>query len=176
MSLPIPAGTYGIDTMHSQLAFSVKHLGISTIRGSFHTYSGALTVGTDLASTSVTIDADMASVSTGSAMRDGHLHGDDFFSTENHPKLTFNSTAISASGEGYSLVGDLTIRGVTKPVTLAVTFNGSDIFPMDKSTHFGFEATGKISRSDFGVNYGIPMVSDSVSLQLDAQFVQPAAS
>ena len=176
MSLPIPPGTYPIDAMHSQLGFTVKHLGISTIRGSFHTYSGSLTVGADLASTSVTIDADMASVSTGSSMRDEHLHGDTFFDTANHPKLTFSTTSVAANGDGYALNGDLSIRGITKPVTLNVTFNGEATFPMDQSTHYGFEATGAINRTDFGVSYGVPMVSDNVKLFLDVQFVSPKAS
>jgi polyisoprenoid-binding protein YceI len=175
MTLPIPAGSYGIDTAHSQLGFAIRHLGISTVRGTFDTFTGSLTVGDALADTSVAISAEMASVNTGNEGRDGHLHGEHFFDTGNHPTMTFASTAIEAAGDAYILHGDLTIRGITKPIALATTFNGDASFPMDGSTHFGFEATGQIARTDFGVSYGVPMASDTVKLTLDVQFVQPAA-
>jgi polyisoprenoid-binding protein YceI len=173
-SLPIPAGNYGIDTWHTQLGFSVRHLGISTVRGSFDRYTGSLTVGADLATTSVGIEAEMASVNTGNQGRDEHLHGEHFFDVANHPKLTFASTKVSENDGKYALHGDLTIRGITKAVVLDVVFNGSGVFPMDQSTHFGFTATGEINRSDFGVSYAVPVVSETVHLTLDAQFVQPA--
>ena len=176
MSLPIPAGTYGIDPMHTQIGFAVKHLGISTVRGTFDQFTGSLTVGTDLASTNVAVDATIGSVNTGNGGRDGHLQGAEFFDAENHPTMTFRSAGIDQSGDDYVLNGELTLRGVTKPVALAVTFNGTGVFPMDKSTRYGFEAVGEISRSDFGVSYGIPMVSDKVKLALDVQFVQPAVA
>jgi polyisoprenoid-binding protein YceI len=175
MSLPIPSGTYSIDTWHTQLGFSVKHLGISTVRGVFNDYTGSLTVGTDLASTSVTIEAKMASVNTGNAGRDEHLQGEGFFDSANHPVMTFTSTGIEQQGDAYVLNGDLSIRGVSKPVALGVEFNGSGVFYVDQSTHFGFTATGSINRSDFGVSFAVPLVSDAVQLTLDAQFVQPAA-
>ena len=93
----------------------------------------------------------------------------------NHPRLDFRSTSISEAGSGYQLTGDLTIKGITQSVTLDATYNGSGVFPVDKSTHYGFSATGTISRSAFGVSYGVPMVSDDVNLVLGAQFVSPAA-
>jgi polyisoprenoid-binding protein YceI len=174
VSLPIPCGTYGIDTWHSQLSFAVRHLGISTVRGTFVRYSGSLTVGEDLATTSVSVDAEMGSVASGNPGRDEHLHGELFFDVANHPLMTFRSTSIAAHGEGYVLTGDLTIKGTTLAVSFATTFNGSNVFPVDQSTHFGFTATGTISRSAFGVSYGVPLVSDEVALTLDIQFVQPA--
>jgi polyisoprenoid-binding protein YceI len=175
-SLPIPAGTYAIDDWHSQLGFSVRHLGISTVRGSFTKYAGSLVVGADLASTSVTIDAEMASAHTGNAGRDEHIQGADFFDSANHPTMSFRSTGIAEKGGSkYALTGDLTLRGVTKPVTLDVDFNGSNVFPMDQSTHVGFGATGTIKRTDFGVNYGVPLVSENVELHLEVQFVAPTA-
>jgi polyisoprenoid-binding protein YceI len=175
MSLPIASGTYGIDTMHSQLGFSVKHLGISTVRGTFDKYTGELVVGDDLAGTSVTIEASMDSINSGNAMRDGHMHGADFFDVANHPTMTFRTTAITESAAGYAMAGDLTIKGVTQSVTFQAGYNGSSTFPMDNSTHFGFEATGSISRTAFGISYGVPMVSDEVKLSLDVQFILPAA-
>ena len=175
MTLPIPAGSYDIDTAHSQLGFAIRHLGISTVRGTFDAFSGSLTVGSELSETSVVISADMTSVNTGNEGRDGHLHGEHFFDSGNHPKMTFTSTAVEAHGDDYVLHGDLTIRGITKPIALATTFNGTASFPMDGSTHFGFEATGQLARTDFGVSYGVPLASDTVKLTLDVQFVQPAA-
>lgn len=174
MSLPIPAGTYGIDPMHSQLGFAVTHLGISIIRGTFDSFSGSLTVGADLTDSAVTIDAQMASVNSGNSMRDGHIHGAEFFDVAAHPEMTFRSTGISGSGPDYEMTGDLTIKGVTQPVVLDTTYNGTSVFPMDQSTHFGFSGKCTISRSAFGVSYGVPMVSDDVKLSLDVQFIKPA--
>ncbi len=174
MSLPIPSGTYGVDTMHTQLGFSVTHLGISVVRGTFDRFSGSLSVGDSLADTSLTIEAEMASINSGNAMRDEHMHGADFFDVSNHPNMVFESTSISEAGSGYALTGNLTIKGVTQPITFETTYNGSQVFPMDQSTHYGFSAGATISRSAFGVSYGVPMVTDEVVLQLEAQFVNPA--
>jgi polyisoprenoid-binding protein YceI len=173
MALPIAPGTYSIDTHHSQLGFAVTHLGISTIRGTFDQYSGALYVGQDLATTVVSIEAEMGSFNSGERMRDEHMFGADFFDTAAHPQMNFRSTSIEEAGSGYKMTGDLTIKGNTHPVTFDVNFNGSETFPMDNSTHFGFSASGLISRSAFGVSYGVPMVSDEVTLSLDVQFVLP---
>lgn len=175
MTLPIAPGTYGIDTMHSQLGFYVSHLGISLVRGTFDSYTGSLTVGRALGETALSIDAEMASVHTGNEKRDLHLHGEDFFDVANHPQMSFRSTSIDENGSTYALIGDLTIRGITRSVTLSATYNGSGVFPMDKSTHYGFSASGTISRSDFGVAYGVPLASDDVALMLEAQFVSPAS-
>jgi polyisoprenoid-binding protein YceI len=174
MSLPIAPGTYGIDTVHSQLGFAVKHLGISVVRGTFDRFAGALVVGETLADTVVTIEAEMASINSGNSMRDQHVQGAEFLDTANHPQMTFRTTSITDNADGYAMTGDLTIRGETHPVTLQATYNGSAVFPVDKSTHHGFVATGTISRSAYGVSYGVPMVSDEVPLTLDVQFVSPA--
>jgi polyisoprenoid-binding protein YceI len=176
MSLPIPPGSYGIDTVHTQLGFSVTHLGISVVRGSLDRFSGTLTVGETLGDTALSLEAEMSSVNSGNAKRDEHLHGADFFAVAEHPTLTFASTSISEAGAGYSLTGDLTIKGTTQSVTLEAIYNGEGVFPADQSTHFGFGATGTISRSSFEITYGVSMVSDDVALVLEAQFVRPAAA
>lgn len=175
MALPIPAGSYGIDKMHTQLGFAVTHLGISVVGGTFDTFDGTLTVGDSLASSALSLSADMGSVNTGQPMRDGHLKGADFFDVENHPTLSFTSTSIEQAGDRYRLTGDLTIKGSTQQVTLDASYNGSGTFPVDGSTHYGFSASGTLSRSAFGVSYGVPMVTDDVKLTLEAQFVQPKA-
>lgn len=174
MPLPIAAGTYGIDTAHSQLGFAITHLGISVVRGTFDSYTGSLTVGADLDSTSVEIDADTASVNSSHPGRDDAIRSEMFFDAANHPTMTFRSSAVSTNGDGYELAGDLTIRGITQPITLDVVFNGEAVFPMDGSTHFGFSATGQISRSAFGIDFGVPMVTDAVDLNLEVQFIRPA--
>jgi polyisoprenoid-binding protein YceI len=173
MALPIAPGNYGIDTNHSQLGFSVRHLGISVIRGTFDRYGGALYVGDDLATTVVAIEAEMASINSGNRDRDLHMHGPDWFDVDNHPQMTFRSTSIVETKGGYTMTGDLTIKSITNPVTFNAVYNGSNTFPMDQSTHFGFEAAGSISRSAFGVSYGVSMLSDDVELTLDAQFILP---
>lgn len=175
MSLPIAPGTYGIDTVHSQLGFGVRHLGISTVRGTFDRFSGTLTVGEGLAGTSVAVEAEMASINSGNSMRDEHVHGEGFLDVANHPRMSFRTTSIAEAAGGYAMTGDLTIRGVTVPVTFQAAYNGAGVFPMDGSTHHGFLATGSISRTAFGVSYGVPVVSDEVTLTLDVQFVVPAA-
>ena len=141
----------------------------------FDQYSGALYVGEDLATTVVAIEAEMGSINSGDRARDEHLHGADFFDTAAHPQMTFRSTSIKEAGSGYTMTGDLTIKGITHPATFDVTFNGSETFPMDSSTHFGFTASGLISRTAFGVSYAVPLVSDEVTLSLDVQFVLPKA-
>ena len=173
MSLPIPPGTYGIDTNHSQLGFSVSHLGISLIRGTFDRYAGALYVGESLPTTVVAIEAEMASINSGNRDRDEHMHAADWFDVANHPQMTFRSSAIAEAPGGYTMAGDLTIKGVTQSVTFNVEYNGSNTFPVDQSRHFGFDAVGTIRRSAFGISYGLPLLSDEVRLTLGVQFVQP---
>jgi polyisoprenoid-binding protein YceI len=174
MSLAIPPGTYGIDPVHSQLGFAIRHLGISTIRGTFDRFSGSLTIGEELSDTSISVEADMSSLNTGFAMRDEHIHGPDFFDLPNHPTMTFQSTSVAASGDGFALNGDLTIKGVTLPITFATTYNGSEVFPVDGSTHYGFSASADVIRTAFNMPTLIPVLSDEVTLELEAQFVQPA--
>jgi len=174
VALPIAAGTYGIDINHSQLGFAVRHLGISVIRGTFERFAGSLTVGADLAGTVVAMEAEMDSVNTGNGYRDQQMHGPTWFDTDNHPVMSFRSTSIVDAPGGYAMTGDLTVKGITLPVTFNAVYNGSNTFPIDQSTRFGFEASGSISRSAYGVSADAPIVSDEVKLTLDAQFFMPA--
>ena len=175
MALAISEGTYPIDAVHSQLGFFVTHLDISLVRGTFDVFTGALTIGSAVADVTVLIEAEMASVNTGNAARDKHILGGDFFDVPNHPQMAFASTSVSETSDGYELKGDLTIKGITNAVTLAGTYNGSAVFPMDGSTHYGFSMSGTISRSAFGVSYGVPMVTDDVGLVLETQFIEAAS-
>ena len=175
----LPTGTWNVDPVHSRVGFSVKHLGISTVRGEFRNYDGSLVVGEDGSITaSGTVAAD--SVDTNQADRDGHLKSEDFFDAENYPELTFQSTSVvAADDDTYEITGDLTLRGVTQPITLTAEIGGgeTDAYGFER---VGLEATGTISRSAFGMKFnhalgsGNAVVSDKVKLELDISAVKAA--
>jgi len=176
MSIPLsPAGVWQIDTSHTQVGFSIRHLGISTVRGLFSEYSGTATIGVDLSSTSVELTAVTSSVDTGNTWRDEHLAGENFFECDRFPAMTFRSVAVEAAGKAYRLVGELTIKGITREVGFDLEFSGTSVFPMDDTVHAGFSATTTIKRSDFDIAYGVPVASDDVALCIDAQLIAPAA-
>lgn len=178
-ALPLSSGQWTLDQNHSSVLFVVRHLGLSNVRGRFDTFDATLDVGLSLESVSVSADVDLASVDTNNADRDAHLRSTDFFGTDKHPTMSFRSTAVTGSGEDYELGGDLTIAGITQPVTFDVEFHGTEVFPGDQTTHAGFTATGQIKRSDFGIDFGIIpgaeklMLGDKVKIELDLQFVAP---
>ncbi|HEY3436106.1 MAG TPA: YceI family protein [Actinotalea sp.] len=173
----LTTGTWLIETSHSAATFTVRHAGISRARGSLAISEGVVTVGDDLASTSVTATLDAASVDTKDANRDGHLKSADFFDVENHPTWTFVSTSIAPRGDDYVIAGDLTIHGVTRPVELVTEFNGAATDPFG-AQRVGFSATTEISRKDFGLTWnaaletGGVLVSDTVKIALEIEAVQ----
>jgi len=171
-----PAGTYKLETAHSQLLFSVLHLGLTDYFGRFDRLSGTLhfdAVHPEQSSVEVTVDP--ASVDTQSAELNNDLSGPEVFDTQKFPVATFRSTAIARTGPSSGLIsGDLTLRGVTRKVTLAATFSGGAPDPLNDGYALGFKATGKIKRSEFGIT-GMrwePMVGDDVTLIIDAMFDQ----
>ena len=178
-TLPLAPGRWALDKNHSGVFFVVRHLGLSNVRGRFDEFDATLDVGSSLEAVSVTAEVELSSVDTNNSDRDAHLRSTDFFDTEHHRSMAFRSTSITGSGENYELAGELTIAGITKPVTFAVEFNGTEVFPGDQSTHAGFSATGQIKRSDFGIDFGIfagaekLMLGDKVKIELDLQFVGP---
>ena len=178
-TLPLAVGTWTADPSHTTVGFVVRHLGLSKVRGHFEGVTAQLVIGADLASSSVHAEIEMGTVKTGNTDRDAHLASSDFFSAETNPTMTFRSRAIAGEGEEYTMVGDLTVNGITKQVELDVEFFGTSVFPMDESTRAGFSATGTISRKDFGINFNAPvgadkvMISDKVALDLDVQLVAP---
>lgn len=176
--LPLAPGRWELDHSHSGVLFTVRHLGLSNVRGRFAAFGAHLDVGTTLDDVSIRAEVDLSSVDTNNADRDAHLRGTDFFDTEQHPAMTFRSTSINGAGEDYELRGDLTIVGVTRELVLDVEFHGTEVFPGDRRTHAGFSATGQIRRSDFGIDFGIVagekiLLSDKVKIELDLQFVAP---
>ena len=181
-SLPLAPGVWSLDSNHSGVHFRVRHLALTNVRGRFDRFDATLSVGARLEDITVTATIDMASVDTNQADRDAHLRGTDFFSTEQHPEMTFTSSAIrSLGGDDYQLEGTLTINGITKPVVLDVEFNGVEVFPADGSTHAGFTASSEINRDDFGVDFNMPLGMDKVALgqkvklDFDLQFIAPTS-
>ena len=180
-SLPLTKGVWAVDPNHSGVHFKVRHIGLSNVRGRFNRYEATLTVGDGLDDTRVEATVDLASVDTNQPDRDAHLLGTDFFSAEQHPTMTFRSTGVNDKGDGeYQLVGELTLNGITKPVTLDVEFNGTQLFPGDGKTPAGFSATTVIPRDDYGVDFNMPLGLDTfalgkkISVELEFQFVAPA--
>jgi len=174
--------TYKIDPAHSDVMFKVKHLMISTATGVFKKFDGTLEIDEeDFVNAKVTFEADIDSVDTKNEQRDEHLKGEDFFSAEQFPKMTFTSTEIQKTGDNeYALTGDLTIRDVTKPVELKVEYNGSTKDPWGYE-RMGFEVSGKINRKDYGLKWsavteaGGLVVADDVKLAMNVEMVKQAA-
>ena len=168
----ITAGTWNIDPAHSEVGFSVRHLGLSKVRGRFNSFAGTVNIAEDQLASSVEATIDLASVDTNNAQRDGHLQSADFFNVEASPQMVFRSTAVTTD----SLVGDLTINGVTKPVTLDLEFHGVTVDGYE-TTRSGFSASGQISRSDFGIAFDAPLgldgalIGDKVTIDLEIQAV-----
>jgi polyisoprenoid-binding protein YceI len=168
----LPTGTWNVDPTHSRVGFTVKHIGISKVRGEFGEYSGQLVIAEDgTATASGTVN--VASIDTSDANRDGHLKSADFFDTENHAEITFASTSITAiDDENYEIVGDLTLRGETHPVTLKAELGGTENDPQGNE-RVGLEITGELSRGEYGMKFNMALgsgnlaVSDKVKLELD---------
>jgi polyisoprenoid-binding protein YceI len=164
-----------VDPVHSHVGFSVRHMMVTTVRGAFTSYSGTLELDpADFTRSRITGEIDAASVDTKNADRDNHLRTNEFFDVANHPKITFTSTRIEPKDDGYVVHGDLTIRGVTKPVALDVEYGGTSKNPYGQ-TVAGLSATGTINRKDFGVQFhalletGGVAVGDKVKLEIEVQ-------
>lgn len=174
--------TWTIDPVHSSVEFAVRHLMITTVKGRFTDVRGAVVLDeADLARSSAEITIGVASVDTREPQRDAHLRSADFFDAETHPTIEFRSTAVQgASPDAFRLTGDLTIHGVTRPVTLDVTTEGRTRDPWG-GERAGFTATTRIKRSDFGLTWnqlletGGVTVSDDVKISLDVQLVRKDA-
>jgi polyisoprenoid-binding protein YceI len=172
------AGTWAIDPVHSEVSFVVRHMMVSKVRGRFDTFEGTIITAEKPLESSVTASVDLSSVNTGQEQRDAHIRSADFFEVEKHPMMTFASTGVRAEGDHFLLDGDLSIKGVTQPVTFKLEVNG---FGPDAygGTRAGFSATTEINRKDFGVNFdgpipGVPggvAVSDKVTVTLEAEGV-----
>ncbi len=176
------AGTWTIDPVHSDVAFSVRHMMVSKVRGKFHKVDGKIVTAENPQDSSVTATIDLSSIDTGNEQRDAHLRSSDFFSVDEQPLMTYRSTGIRRTGDDAVLDGELTIRGITKqvPLKLELVGLGPDAYG---GTRVGFSATGEINRRDFGISWnaaiegGGVVVSDKVQIALEIQCVldTPAA-
>jgi len=173
---PLSPGRWEFDRAHSQVGFTIRHLGISKIRGAFRDVDAELHVGDSPADTIVRATIAMASMDTGLADRDERLLGPGLVDVGLRPELVFASTVIEPDGDGWTMGGDLRIGEVTAPVELAVAFGGMQEFALDGRLHAGFEAQGRIKRSDYGIHFGHadPIVADAVAIEMDLQFLAPA--
>ncbi|MGV0806149.1 YceI family protein [Mycolicibacterium setense] len=174
----LTAGTWAIDPVHSSINFSVRHLMVSKVRGSFETFSGAITVAED-GTPSVSATIEVNSIDTGNEQRDAHVRSADFFDAENHPTATFVSTAVRPDGDDYILDGDFTLKGVTKPVSLKLEYNG--VNPgMGQGAVAGFEASVVLNRKDFGIDIDMPLetggtvIGDKVTITLEIEALKQA--
>ncbi|MGN7248997.1 YceI family protein [Janibacter anophelis] len=176
----LAAGTYVIDPSHSEVGFVARHAMVTKVRGYFREIDGAITVADDIAASSAKAAMKVDSVDTGAADRDGHLKSADFFDAENHPEITFVSTGVSnVSGNEFDLTGDLTILGVTKPVTLKAEFDGTAQDPFG-NVRAGFTASTVVEREDWGLTWnaaletGGVLVSKKITLNLEISAIKQA--
>ena len=170
------AGTWDIDATHSTVGFSVRHMMVSKVRGYFREFSGEIVTVEDPTQSGVTASIEMNSIDTRQEQRDAHIRSADFFDAQNHPQMTFRSTAVRTDGADWQVEGELTIKGITRTVVLDLELNG---FGPDAygGTRAGFSARTEINRNDFGVDIKMPMdgggvvVGDKVTVELEIEAV-----
>jgi polyisoprenoid-binding protein YceI len=174
---PPAAGTYALDPSHAHVGFRVRHL-MSKVRGRFADVDGVLRVAEEPLDSTVEVTVSLASIDTRDGTRDGHLRSADFFDVESHPAMTFRSTGVREVGDGrVDVDGELTIKGITRPLTLHATFDGSGRDPWG-GERAGFSATGVVDREDFGLTWnqaletGGVLVGRQVTLEIEAEFVK----
>jgi len=168
----IQAGTYAVDPGHTQVGWRVSHMGFSNYAGGFSDVSGSLTLDPKTpAASKLSVKIPVASVTTTSAKLTDELKGDQWLDAGKYPTMTFVSTKVAPAGKDHAKVtGDLTLHGVTKPVTLDVTLVGAGANPLNKKYTVGFEATGTLKRSEFGVKTYVPLIGDELHLTIAGAF------
>ncbi|HET8960908.1 YceI family protein [Nocardioides sp.] len=175
------SGDYSIDVSHSRLGFSARHAMVTTVRGAFKDFEGTATINTaDPGASKVSLTIDAGSIDTGSADRDGHLRSGDFFDIDAHKQLTFVSTRVERDGSEWAITGDLTIKGVTRPVTVVFEETGSARDPFG-NVRVGFEGSTAINRKDWGLSWnaaletGGVLVSEKIKLDFDISAIRASA-
>jgi len=174
----VPAGTWSVDPIHSSVGFSVKHLGIANVRGKFEDFHGTLEIGEGDETARASGIVQGVSINTGDSGRDEHLRSADFFGVEQNPELRFDSTAINpVDDETFEIVGDLTMNGVTKPITLTAEVQGTETDPWGNE-RVALEVTGQLNRGDWNMTFnqalgsGNLLVGEKVKLELDISAVK----
>jgi polyisoprenoid-binding protein YceI len=179
-SLPLAPGRWAVDANHSSIGFTIRHLGVSKVRGRFTRFDADVVIGDTLETTSVTATVDVASIDTANADRDAHVLSPDIIDVARCPTMVFRSTRVQGAGSEYQVDGELTIGDVTRPIVLAVELGGVEAFP-GGPRHAGFEATTEIRRKDFGIDVALPpgvsvvALGDVVKVELDLQLLEPAS-
>jgi polyisoprenoid-binding protein YceI len=178
LSLPLAPGRWAVDTNHSSIGFTIRHLGVSKVRGRFTRFEADVVIGDTLETTSVNATVDVASIDTANADRDAHVLSADIIDVARRPTMVFRSTRVLGQGSEYQVDGDLSIGEITRPVVLAVELGGIEAFP-GGPRHAGFEATTEIRRKDFGIDLAMPpgisavALGDVVKVELDLQLLEP---
>ena len=172
-NVPAP-GTWQIDQSHSDLRITARHLMVAKVRGTFTEFAGTIVVAEDPTQSTVEVQAKAATITTGTPDRDAHLRSPDFLDAEQYPLVTFVSTALEPNGGRWKLTGDLTIRGISRPVTFDMTFEGAATDPYG-NTKAAFTAVGEIERKDWGLTWNVALegggvlVSERFKLELDVE-------
>ena len=170
----IATGTWTVDPSHSTVGFVARHLMVTKVRGRFGAFTGTIHIADEPTQSSVEASVEMSSVSTGDDSRDGHLRGGDFFDVETFPTMSFRSTSVTPKGSDYALNGELTIKGVSKPVSFDLEFDGVNTDPWG-NTKAGFTATAEINRREWGLEWNVALdaggmlVSEKIKIELDIQ-------
>jgi len=174
------AGDYTLDVAHSRLGFSARHAMVTTVRGAFKDFEGTARIDTaDPAASSVSVKINASSIDTGNADRDAHLRSGDFLEDEANPQITFVSTKVERDGEDWAVTGDLTIKGISKPVTVVFEHSGSATDPWG-NTRVGFEGVATVNRKDWDISWnaalesGGVLVSDKIKLEFDISAIKSA--
>lgn len=176
----LTTGTWTVDPSHSEVGFVVRHLMVSKVKGRFGGVSGTITVAENVLESVVEASADIATVDTRDESRDAHLKSADFFDAEKFPTISFRSTGIREKGNDYALDGDLTIKGVSKPVSFDLEYNGAATNPMTNGQSAGFSAETEINRKDFGLEWNVALesggvlVADKVKIHLEIEAAKAA--
>jgi polyisoprenoid-binding protein YceI len=172
----LTAGTWNIDPAHSEVTFVIRHL-MTKVRGTFTDFTGSVQIAEELSESTATAEIQVTSIDTRHADRDAHVRTSDVLDVENHPTMTFATKGVRAQDGEYLLDGELTIKGVTRPITLTVEYNGVGEDPWG-GTRAGFSATTTINRKDWGIEFNVPLkgdtalLGDKVDIQLEIQAVR----
>jgi polyisoprenoid-binding protein YceI len=171
------AGRWALDPAHSSVSFTVRHLMVSKVRGRFTTFDASVVTAPDPLDSTVEAEIDLSSIDTGNPDRDAHIRSADFFDVDRHPSLTFRSTAVRRDGDDFALDGELTIHGVTRPVTLALEVNGFQHASPFGDVRAGFSATTEINRRDYGIEFNMALegggvvVGEKVQVALELEMI-----
>jgi polyisoprenoid-binding protein YceI len=177
--LPLSPGQWALDVNHSSVGFTIRHLGVSKVRGRFQDFAVEVVVGPTLETTSLVATIQTASIDTGNPDRDAHVRSADLLDVAQRPTMVFRSTSIGEARDGWLLDGELTIGDITRPQRFELAFGGIEHFP-GGARHAGFEATGELRRKDFGIDLAMPpgvsavALGDVVKIELDIQLIEPA--